>query len=39
MISDELADKIEEKYPDRHVIIEISEDGENGSFATYGPNG
>ena len=39
MISDELADKIEEKYPDRHVIIEISEDDENGSFATYGPNG
>ena len=37
MISDDLAEKIGEKYPDRHIIIEVSEDGENGSYATYGP--
>jgi len=37
MISDDLAAKIGEKYPDRHIIIEVSEDGENGSYATYGP--
>jgi len=38
MISDELADKIEEKYPDRFVAIEISEDDENGSYTTYSPS-
>lgn len=35
MISDDLADKIAEKYPGRSVAITISEDGENGSYAEY----
>lgn len=35
MISDELNTMITEKYPNREVWIEISEDGENGSFSKY----
>lgn len=35
MMSDELYDKISQKYPGREVWIEISEDGENGSFIKY----
>lgn len=35
MISDDLNKVINDKYPDRTVIIEVSEDGENGSWATY----
>lgn len=35
MISDDLAIKIKTKWPNRHVSIEVSEDGENGSFAEY----
>ena len=35
MMSDELYDIISEKYPDREVWIEVSEDGENGSFIKY----
>jgi hypothetical protein len=35
MMSDELYDAITQKYPDREVWIEISEDGENGSFIKY----
>jgi hypothetical protein len=35
MMSDELHDVISQKYPDREVWIEISEDGENGSFIKY----
>ncbi|MBR20302.1 MAG: hypothetical protein CMA64_09210 [Euryarchaeota archaeon] len=35
MISDELFDKIAERYPGRSVWIEVSEDGENGSFIPY----
>ena len=31
MISDELADKIKDRYPGRRLAIEVSEDGENGS--------
>ena len=38
MISDQLAEQIGAKYPDRFVIIEVSEDGENGSYATYSPS-
>lgn len=38
MISDQLAEEIGKKYPDRFVQIEVSEDGENGSFATYSPD-
>ena len=35
MISDDLYSKISEKYPARHVKIEVSEDGENGSYVEY----
>ena len=35
MMSDELYDIISKKYPDREVWIEVSEDGENGSFIKY----
>jgi len=35
MMSDDLYDIISKKYPDREVWIEVSEDGENGSFIKY----
>jgi frataxin-like iron-binding protein CyaY len=35
MMSDELYDMISKKYPSREVWIEVSEDGENGSFIKY----
>ena len=35
MMSDDLYDAISNKYPDREVWIEVSEDGENGSFIKY----
>lgn len=35
MISDELYMEITKKYPNRKIIIEVSEDGENGSCAEY----
>lgn len=35
MISDDLHANIDEKYPGRDVWIEVSEDGENGSFKMY----
>lgn len=35
MISDELHDLIVKRYPGRKVIIEVAEDGENGSLITY----
>ena len=35
MMSDDLYDKIKQKYPSREVWIEVSEDGENGSFIKY----
>ena len=35
MISDDLQEVIKLKYPDREIWIEISEDGENGSFKQY----
>jgi hypothetical protein len=35
MMSDDLYDAIHSKYPDREVWIEVSEDGENGSFIKY----
>lgn len=35
MISDDLYSKISEKYPNREVWIEVSEDGENGSYTEY----
>jgi len=35
MMSDDLYAQISVKYPDREVWIEVSEDGENGSFIKY----
>jgi hypothetical protein len=35
MMSQDLYDSISQKYPNREVWIEISEDGENGSFIKY----
>jgi len=35
MMSDDLYDVISKKYPDREIWIEVSEDGENGSFIKY----
>ena len=35
MMSDELYEVIKQKYPGREVWIEVSEDGENGSFIKY----
>lgn len=35
MMSDDLNDIISKKYPGREVWIEVSEDGENGSFIQY----
>jgi len=35
MISDALAEKINQRYPARSIMIEVSEDGENGSWAEY----
>jgi len=35
MISDELAEAIGKKYPRRLIQIDVSEDNENGSVATY----
>jgi hypothetical protein len=35
MIADDLYDQIAMKYPDRNVVIEVSEDGENGCVIHY----
>ena len=35
MLSDDLYDQISFKYPGRHIEIDVSEDGENGSTTTY----
>jgi frataxin-like iron-binding protein CyaY len=35
MMSDDLYDVVSKKYPGREIWIEISEDGENGSFIKY----
>jgi len=35
MMSDDLFDVISKRYPNREVWIEVSEDGENGSFTKY----
>ena len=35
MIADALYDKINEKYPNRDVMIDVSEDGENGCSINY----
>ena len=35
MISDDLYEVIANRYPDRTIQIEVSEDGENGCYITY----
>jgi hypothetical protein len=35
MMSGDLYDAISQRYPNREVWIEVSEDGENGSFVKY----
>jgi len=35
MISDYLYEKVAKKYPNRKMMIEVSEDGENGSLKEY----
>jgi hypothetical protein len=35
MMSEDLYQQISQKYPSREIWIEISEDGENGSFIKY----
>jgi len=35
MMADDLYDQIAERYPDRAVWIEVSEDGENGALIKY----
>ena len=35
MMSNDLYEEISAKYPNREVWIEVSEDGENGSFTKY----
>lgn len=35
MLSDELYEQISLKYPERHIEIDVSEDGENGSHTEY----
>jgi len=35
MMSEDLYQQISQKYPDREIWIEVSEDGENGSFIKY----
>ena len=35
MISDEIATQVNYRYPGRTIEIEVSEDGENGSFSRY----
>ena len=35
MIADDLYIQIAERYPDRNVVIEVSEDGENGCCISY----
>ena len=37
MIADELAQHIGDKYPGRHITIEVAEDGENGQISRYEP--
>lgn len=35
MLSNDLWERIHEKYPNRKIYIEVSEDGENGSYIEY----
>jgi len=35
MVADDMFDQIAQRYPDREVSIEVSEDGENGCLVRY----
>ena len=35
MIADDLYDQIASRYPNRNVVIDVSEDGENGCVISY----
>lgn len=35
MISDDIYEKVIDTYPQRSILIEVSEDGENGSYKEY----
>lgn len=35
MICDDLAEQINDKYPNRKIIVDVSEDGENGATKVY----
>jgi hypothetical protein len=35
MIADDMFDQIAQRFPDREVSIEVSEDGENGCLVCY----
>ena len=37
MIADDLAQQIADKYPGRSIMIEVSENGENGQISRYEP--
>ncbi len=37
MIAEDLHAEITKKYPDRRIIIDISEDGENGAYIEFTP--
>ena len=39
MIADDLYDQIASRYPERKVVIEVSEDGENGCTIEYNTKG
>ena len=38
MMADDLYEKVNARYPDRDVNIDISEDGENGCHIQYAPS-
>jgi hypothetical protein len=37
MLAEELLRAINDRYPDRYISVEVSEDGENGAFLRYDP--
>ena len=37
MLAEELIDYITDKYPNRVISVEVSEDGENGATLSYFP--
>lgn len=37
MLAEDLIDYISKKYPNRKIIVEVSEDGENGAILSFSP--